>query len=68
VKLSAKRRNALPDDDFAGPHRSYPDQDRSHAIDAKARATEMWERGHITTSERKRIVNRANNKMKKARA
>lgn len=63
AKLNVKRRNALPDSDFAGPGRTYPDQNRAHAIDAKARATEMWERGHITTSERQRIVNRANAKL-----
>jgi hypothetical protein len=36
--LTAKQRKALPLDDFAGPNRSYPIEDRAHAIDALARA------------------------------
>jgi len=37
AKLTAKRRNALPASDFAGPDRSFPVQDRSHARNALAR-------------------------------
>lgn len=36
-KLDAKARNAIPTSDFAGPNRSYPIEDRSHAANAKAR-------------------------------
>lgn len=38
MKLRAKERNALPDSEFAGPDRSYPVNDKSHAADAKAMA------------------------------
>ena len=41
AKLTAKARNALPAKAFAGPNRSYPVQDRGHAIAAKARAAEF---------------------------
>ncbi len=41
AKLSTKSRNALPKGDFAGPDRSYPVNDRAHAIAAKARATQF---------------------------
>lgn len=37
AKLKAKARNALPSSDFAGPDRSYPIEDASHARNAKAR-------------------------------
>jgi hypothetical protein len=37
AKLKAKTRNALSGKSFAGPDRSYPIEDRSHAANAKAR-------------------------------
>ena len=37
--LTAKRRNSLPSSEFAGPDRSYPIQDASHARNALARAS-----------------------------
>jgi hypothetical protein len=40
AKLSAKRRNALPAKTFAGPDRSYPIPDASHARNALARASQ----------------------------
>ncbi len=40
AKLSAKERNALPAKDFAGPDRSYPIPDASHARNALARASQ----------------------------
>lgn len=40
AKLTAKHRNALPDSAFGGPHRSYPINDRAHAVNAKARAAQ----------------------------
>jgi hypothetical protein len=39
AKLNAKRRNALPSKDFAGPGRSYPIPNRSHAQNALARSS-----------------------------
>jgi hypothetical protein len=36
AKLTTKQRNALPDSAFAGPNRTYPVNDRAHAIAAKA--------------------------------
>ena len=41
AKLTTAKRNALPGKVFAGPDQSYPIPDRSHAIDAKARATQF---------------------------
>lgn len=40
AKLSAKSRNALPSNDFAGPDRSYPVNDAPHARNALARASQ----------------------------
>jgi hypothetical protein len=48
AKLTTKARNVLPNKDFAGPDRSYPVQDRSHAANAKARASQQYNKGHIS--------------------
>ena len=40
AKLTTKERNALPNSDFAGPGRSYPVQDASHARNALSRASQ----------------------------
>ncbi len=39
AKLTAKVRNKIPGKDFAGPDRSYPIEDKSHARNALARAS-----------------------------
>ena len=41
AKLTAKTRNRLPAKDFAGPHRSFPIEDASHARNALARASQF---------------------------
>jgi hypothetical protein len=40
AKLSSKERNKLPASTFAGPDRSYPIEDASHARNALARAAQ----------------------------
>lgn len=42
-KLTAAKRNALPDSDFAGPNRTYPVEDKNHAAAAKSRASQHAE-------------------------
>ena len=37
--LTAKRRSSLPSSEFAGPGRSFPIEDASHARNALARAS-----------------------------
>ncbi len=39
-KLTAKVRNKIPGKDFAGPDRSYPVEDASHARNALARVSQ----------------------------
>lgn len=41
AKLTAKARNSLPGSDFAGPGRSFPVNDPSHARNALARASQF---------------------------
>lgn len=52
AKLSTARRNNLPKSDFGIPsQRKYPMPDRSHAANAKSRARQQLNAGHITKSE-----------------
>lgn len=59
--LTAKKRNALPAKKFGLPgERKYPMPDKSHAANAKARATQMEAKGKITASEKAQIDRKAN--------
>jgi hypothetical protein len=40
ARLTGKERDKLPAKDFAGPDRSYPIQDKSHARNALARVSQ----------------------------
>jgi hypothetical protein len=40
TKLTAKARKKIPTKDFAGPDRSYPIEDKSHARNALARVSQ----------------------------
>jgi len=55
AKLTAKLRRAQPVTDFAGPNRSFPIENRTHAIDAKARTTQAVKAGRITPGEAAKI-------------
>ena len=58
--LTAKSRRSLPKGDFAGPDRSYPVPDASHAANAKARATQAVEAGRMSSAEEGKIDAKAN--------
>ena len=60
TKLTTASRKALPKKDFAGPGRSYPVENKSHAANAKARASQAVNAGRMSRSEEKRIDARAN--------
>ena len=58
--LTTKKRKSLPKSDFAGPDRSYPVNDRAHAANAKARATQMVSKGKLSPASAARIRAKAN--------
>jgi len=61
AKLRAKKRNALPKSSFGLPgSRKYPMPDRSHAANAKARATQMVKRGKLSAASAAKIRAKAN--------
>lgn len=63
AKLTAKKRAALPAKTFAGPNRSYPIPDKSHAANAKARATQAVNAGRMSKSTEAKIDAKANKKL-----
>jgi hypothetical protein len=64
AKLTSKARKSIPDKDFAGPGRSYPIEDRAHAVDAKARAKQQYNKGRISKATLERIDSKANKKLR----
>lgn len=63
MKLNAAARKAIPTSEFAGPDRSYPIPDASHARNALARASQQENAGNLSSSEASRIKAKANRKL-----
>ena len=56
AKLMASTRNALPKSEFGLPgSRKYPMPDRSHAANAKARATQQVAKGNLSPAMASKI-------------
>lgn len=56
AKLSAEDRGELPASEFGLPgERKYPMPDKSHAANAKARASQQEARGNLSPAEKARI-------------
>ena len=65
ARLTTKERKALPKSDFGEPgRRAYPMPDRSHAANAKARASQAVKAGRMSKSEERKIDAKANRKLK----
>ncbi len=60
AELKAKSRNKLAAKDFAEPEkRAYPVEDKPHARNAKARASQAVKAGRMSKSEKGRIDKKA---------
>lgn len=65
AKLTTKRRNKLPKSAFGLPGReAYPMPDKAHAANAKARATQMYNKGKLSKSGLAQIRAKANKILK----
>ncbi len=65
-KLTAAKRKKIPSSKFGEPkQRKYPMPDKSHAANAKARATQMVKKGKLSPSEASKIKKKANRKLGK---
>lgn len=59
--LTTKKRKSLPKSDFGMPgERKYPMPDKSHAANAKARASQMEKKGKISESTKSKIDAKSN--------
>jgi hypothetical protein len=64
--LSEKKRDSLPDSKFGLPEEhKYPMPDKSHARNAKARASQQKKKGNLTASEKAQIDRKADRVLKK---
>jgi hypothetical protein len=60
AELSEKKRDSLPKSSFGLPEeKKYPMPDKSHARNAKARASQQEHKGTITASEKAKIDRKA---------
>jgi hypothetical protein len=60
AELSTKKRDAEPKSDFGLPEeRKYPMPDKSHAANAKARASQQKKKGNLTAAEKAKIDRKA---------
>lgn len=66
AKLTASGRSKIPSKDFAGPGRSFPIENKSHAKAAISGATRSERAGNITLSEAIEIQKRARAKLAKS--
>jgi hypothetical protein len=56
AKLTTKSRSKIPKGEFGLPgERKYPMEDKSHARNAKARASEMEHKGKLSASSKAKI-------------
>jgi hypothetical protein len=60
AELTTRKRNAEPKSDFGLPdEKEYPMPDKSHARNAKARASQQVKKGNLTKSEKQKIDRKA---------
>lgn len=65
MKLSTKARSKLPKKEFGLPkERKYPMENRAHAANAKARATQMVNKGKLSEASKMKINAKANKILK----
>ena len=61
AKLTSKSRNAMSNSTFGLPgERKYPMPDKSHAANAKARASQQVAKGNLSSSSKSKIDAKAN--------
>lgn len=66
ANMTEKKRDSLKSSQFGLPEeRKYPMPDESHARNAKARAAQQEEKGHITKAEERKIDRKADKVLNK---
>jgi len=59
-ELTTEARKKIPAEKFALPGGRYPVEDKPHAANAKARASQMVKAGKLSVPEKKKIDAKAN--------
>ncbi len=59
TKLTTNARKHLPKSDFALPGGRYPVEDKAHARDAKARASQQEKAGNLSTADKAKVDRKA---------
>jgi len=68
ARLTTAKRKKIPKSEFGEPgKRAYPMPDRSHAANAKARASEMEHKGKISKATENKIDAKANKVLGKSK-
>lgn len=68
AKLTTAARKKIPKSEFGEPgKRAYPVNDKSHAANAKARASEMVNKGKLSKSAESKIDAKANRVLGKSK-
>jgi len=67
MKLTTKQRSKIPGKEFAGPGKSFPIENKSHARNAISGAAHSEKAGNISKAEEKKIVAKAEKKLGKKR-
>jgi hypothetical protein len=66
AKLTTTKRKALPKSEFGLPgKKAYPIPDKAHAVNAKARASQMVAKGLLSAGQQAEINAKANKKLGK---
>ena len=58
-KLTTDARKKLPKSAFALPGGRYPVEDKAHARDAKARASQGYNSGHLSAGKKEKVDRKA---------
>lgn len=59
AKLTTQTRKKLPKDDFALSGGRFPVEDKAHARDAKARASQQYNAGNLSASDKAKVDRKA---------
>lgn len=58
-KLTTAARKKLPSSAFALPGGRFPVEDKAHARDAKARASQAFNAGHLSVADKSKVDHKA---------
>lgn len=67
AKLTTKQRDKMPAKDFALPGGRYPVEDKKHAANAKSRASQQYNAGNLSASQKANVDAKADKVLAKGK-